>query len=59
MQETSTRYCVESAHLSGLSILSKLNIPGKFLLETVFTMPSYKDCFLKNYIKRHSKLATQ
>lgn len=30
---------MENTYLSGLSMLSKLNIPAKFLLETVFTMP--------------------
>lgn len=51
IQEIPTRYWVENTHLSGLSVLSKLNTPAKFLLETVFTMPSYKDCFLKAILK--------
>lgn len=42
---------MESTHLSGLSMLSKLKIPAKFLLETVFTMHSYEDCFLKTVLK--------
>lgn len=42
---------MENTYPSGLSMLSKLNIPAKFLLETVFTVPSYKDCFLKDVLK--------
>lgn len=47
MREMSTRYRVENTHLSRLSVLSKLNIPAKLLLETGFTMHSYKIAFTK------------
>lgn len=43
-------------HLSGLSMLSKPNIPAKFLLETVFTMHTYKDYFLKTVKRKGTQI---
>lgn len=55
IQEMTTRYWVDT-HLSRLSVLSKLNIPAKFLLETHFAMYSYKDYFHKTVFKKKKAL---